>query len=152
MLNDRSTGGEPGPAVCFTAGVDGVPFALGLIHAYLVSGQPAPSIVAGISAGALSAAALQRCYLEIHKAEKAGATPDQIEEARWRWLRRYLAFVVDSPFDFLWKAIPDVSDVVSDRPPIRETALPANDDETWGREERGHRLDYHLFTRLLSWL
>jgi predicted acylesterase/phospholipase RssA len=152
MPNDRSTGGERGPAVCFTAGIDGVPFALGLIHAYLVSGQPPPSIVAGISSGALSAAALQRCYLEIDKAASAGATQEQIEEARWRWFRRYLAFIVDSPFDFLWKAIPDVSDVVARRPPIRETALPATDPEGWSCEEKEHRLDYHLFTKLFSWL
>jgi len=45
-------------AVCFTAGVIGIPFAAGVIHAYLASGRDAPLVAAGISGGALNAAAM----------------------------------------------------------------------------------------------
>src|SRR5215467_1467653 len=52
-------------AVCFTAGFAGAMFGAGAIHAYLASDRKPPQVVAGISMGALNAAAMQRCYREL---------------------------------------------------------------------------------------
>src|SRR5215471_408790 len=56
--------------VCFTAGITGAPFAAGVIHAYLAADRRPPLVVAGISIGALSAAAMQRAYRELHDQKK----------------------------------------------------------------------------------
>ena len=56
--------GEGKDAVCFTAGFSGALFGAGTIHAYLAARRANPQVAAGISMGALSAAAMQRCYQE----------------------------------------------------------------------------------------
>src|SRR5882724_1547048 len=67
-------------AVCFTAGFAGAIFGAGTIHAYLVSDRRPPQVVAGISMGALNAAAMQRCYRELQAAQ--GADPASRDIAR----------------------------------------------------------------------
>lgn len=149
--DDAKPNSQRGEAVCFTAGPDGVPFGLGVIHAYLAADREAPSILAGISSGALTAAAMQRCFRELKKTD--GKSCEERERARWRWFRKYLSALVESPLEVIWHSIPDVSDILAKRPPIRETALPKGEDAMeWEDREKRHRLEYFLFTKLLSWL
>jgi hypothetical protein len=103
-------------AVCFTAGLHGVAFGAGTIHAYLGSDRTPPKITAGISVGALTAAVMERCYVELRQS--------RTEAARWTWFRRYLSFLLDRPYDVAWHAIPNPSDFVADLPPVAETAFP----------------------------
>jgi hypothetical protein len=51
-------------SVCFTAGPKAAVIGAGTIHAYLAARRASPRVVAGISLGALNAAAMQRCYRE----------------------------------------------------------------------------------------
>src|SRR5205085_5123256 len=97
-------------AVCFTAGVNGIPFAAGTIHAYLASGRKKPRVAAGISCGALSAAAMQRCYREVEEVTKKPSTGEQREFARWSWFSRYIDAICDKPYNVIWNAIPDIAD------------------------------------------
>jgi len=139
---------EKGEAICFTAGPRGALFALGVIHAYLAAGRPKPTVVAGVSAGALSAAAMQRCYRELGSARK-----EDRETARWKWYRRYLSFLVERPLDVIWNGVPDVSDLLAKRPPIRETAIPKDDPEgEWTEREQGARMEYYLLVKTIQFL
>ena len=72
-IPDPRTGGND--AVCFTAGFAGAMFAAGAIHAYLAADRKPPAIVAGISMGALNAAAFQRCYQELKPPPSAKHRP-----------------------------------------------------------------------------
>src|SRR5437762_6307660 len=74
-------------AVCFTAGFTGAMFGAGTIHAYLAADREPPAVVAGISAGAINAAALQRCYQELKRSHSTG---ENREVSRWSWFREYL--------------------------------------------------------------
>ncbi len=141
-------------AVCFSAGLTGAPFGAGCIHAYLASDRQPPKVAAGISLGALSAAVMERCYRDMHHCNESGRP--RSEAARWSWFRRYLSFLLDRPYDVVWDAIPDPSDMVADLPPVREPNLPVN--------ERGktlplaEELDQHrrrkmyIVAKLGSWL
>ncbi len=133
-------------AVCFAAGWKAAPFAAGVIHAYLAAGRPAPKLAAGISVGALSAAAMQRCYRELGTEE--GQDPLECEAKRWGWFRRYLRSLIDSPLDVLWRAFPDPIDLDSDLPPVRDLSCPPfmRVDESQARRR------YFLLIRLASWL
>ncbi len=127
-------------AVCFTAGLHGVSFGAGTVHAYLASDRTPPKITAGISVGALTAAVMERCYREL----RASRT----EAARWTWLRRYLSFLLDRPYDVAWHAIPNPSDFVSDLPPVAETGLPTRPDGStdpeWELREARARRKQHI--------
>ncbi len=112
-------------AVCFSAGLTGGPFGAGCIHAYLASDRQPPRVAAGISLGALSAAVMERCYRDMHQCHELGRP--RSEAARWSWFRRYLSFLLDRPYDVVWDAIPDPSDMVADLPPVREPNLPVNE-------------------------
>src|SRR5438552_1983477 len=92
-------------AVAFTAGPKGIPFSAGAIHAWLASDRKAPLIAAGISSGALSAAALDRCYRELDAA--AHLNLPEREAARWTWFRTYLDAISYEPLQPFWDAIPD---------------------------------------------
>lgn len=133
-------------AVCFAAGWKGAPFAAGVIHAYLAAGRPAPRLAAGISVGALSAAAMQRCYKELGDEESRGT--EESEGKRWGWFRRYLRCLTDSPFDVLWRAFPDPVDLDSDMPPVHDLSCPPSlrDDEAKARRR------YFLLIKLARWL
>ena len=62
MPEDSSFGVQRDDAVCFSAGITGVAFGAGVIHAYLASDRKPPLIIAGISLGAVTAAAMERSY------------------------------------------------------------------------------------------
>src|ERR1022692_91237 len=109
----------PAEAVCFSAGMVGAVMGAGVIHAYLASQRRAPKIVAGVSVGALSAAAMQRAFGELEKAKAAeGAKLDsadptiqagaagRVESARWTWFRKYVSYLSDSPLKVLWDCLP----------------------------------------------
>lgn len=117
MADDRD-------AVCFTAGAPGAVFAAGVIHAHLAADRAAPAVIAGISAGSLSAAAMQRCYQDLAAARSKGTqTPTTVEAARWTWFRRYLTAVWDEPLRVIWDELPDQADFSADRLPIHDPAI-----------------------------
>src|SRR5947209_19214013 len=140
--NTDRTGGDD--AVCFTAGPKGAAFAAGTIHAFLAADRKPPLAAAGISAGALSAAAMQHAYREVENSSSKGV----LEVRRWSWYRRYLHTLSDSPLEFLWKAIPDPVDFFADKPPVVDLSCPPAlvDAEA---ESRRH---YYVLTRLGTWL
>lgn len=111
--------GEGKDAVCFTAGFSGALFGAGTIHAYLAARRANPQVAAGISMGALSAAAMQRCYQELDRAK-----PQEKESKRWAWFRRYLTALSDQPLSIFWDSIPDQSDFFADFPPILDPSTP----------------------------
>src|SRR4051812_12639205 len=115
--NAPRTGGDD--AICFTAGSQGSPFGAGVIHAWLASDRKTPVVVAGISMGAVSAAALQRCYQELAK-DGSG----DLEVKRWSWFRRYLSELSNNPLNVIWRAMPDPIDFFADKPPVRDTSGP----------------------------
>jgi len=149
----KAAAGPPGDALCFTAGYKGGPFAAGVIHAWLAADREAPVVAAGISFGALSAAALQRCYQELEKAAadvrgRKEDLPKEREVRRWRWFRRYLNTLSESPLRALWQAFPDPVDFFSDRPPVRDRSVP----EGLSRAEARSRHNYYLLVKLGRWL
>ncbi len=135
--------GEGKDAVCFTAGFSGALFGAGSIHAYLAARRANPRVAAGISMGALSAAAMQRCYQEL---EHAG--PQQKESARWAWFRRYLTALSDQPLSIFWDAIPDQSDFFADFPPILDPSTP----EQLRPSEKEARRRRYLLVKLGQWV
>ncbi len=134
---------EGNDAVCFTAGFSGALFAAGTIHAHLAARRPTPRVAAGISMGAVSAAAMQRCYQELDRA-KAG----EEDSARWSWFRRYLSGLYDCPLNVFWDAIPDQSDFFADFPPILDSSTP----ESLKPAEREARRRRYLLVKLGQWL
>ena len=130
--------------MCFTAGSGGMYFGAGVVHAYLASRRKAPRVAAGISAGALSAAALQKCYADLEDAEPARTNATDAK-ARWGWFRRYLRALTDNPLSVPWDAIPDMSDFFADMPPIRDTSLSAKD-------EAGARRQRYILIKIGRWL
>ncbi len=155
MSEPQSSAEQPvaGEAVCFTAGTSGAVFALGTIHAWLAADRQPPKVVAGISAGALSAAAFQKAYRELAALDpalnpSANLTEDDRESARWRWFRTYLDAVSRTSLGVLWKAFPDPVDFFADQPPVRDRSRP----ELLKHEERAARLHYYRLTKLGIWL
>ena len=134
-------------AVCFTAGLQGVSFGAGTVHAYLASDRTPPKVTAGISVGALTAAVMERCYRELRES--------RTEAARWTWFRRYLSFLLDHPYDVAWHAIPNPSDFVADLPPVAETGLPTQPDGSpdpeWVLREAKARRKLHIIARFGRW-
>jgi hypothetical protein len=116
-MPDTGQSNPPGKneGICFTAGPKGAAFGVGVIHAWLASDRHYPIVAAGISAGALTAAAMQRCYRELEQAKTSG--PAEREAARWRWFRQYLRDISVDPLEFLWRAFPDPVDFAADQPP-----------------------------------
>lgn len=133
--------------MCFTAGLPGVSFGAGTIHAYLASDRTPPKVAAGISTGALTAAVMERSYRELLES--------RTEAARWTWFRRYLSFLLDRPYDVTWNAIPNPSDFVADLPPVTETVLPARPDGSpdpeWEWREAKARRRLHIIARFGRW-
>lgn len=133
-------------AVCFTAGAEAAVVGAGTIHAYLSARRTCPKVVAGISLGALNAAAMQRAYREISRS--TGQSPRERESARWTWFRHYLDTVSDQPVSVLWNAIPDQSDFFADMIPIRDTSVPRHLRE----EEAASRRRQYLLVKVGWWL
>lgn len=148
QANDRNEG------VCFTAGFTGAIFGAGTIHAYLAADRKAPAVVAGISAGAINGAALQRCYQELNKAQESGG---KREVLRWKWFREYLSALTDDPLGVVWRGLPRLTDFSADLPPVQDTSIAelASNEETrtfWTDQEKRARRELFLFMRLGDWL
>jgi predicted acylesterase/phospholipase RssA len=141
-------------AVCFSAGLTGAPFGAGTIHAYLASDRKPPIVAAGISLGALNAAVMERCYRDMEICRERGRP--RTEAARWGWYRRYLTFLLDRPFDVVWDAVPDPSDLIADLPPVEEPNLPVDENgATIGlakQLEIQSRRKLYIVAKLGSWL
>jgi predicted acylesterase/phospholipase RssA len=140
-------------AVCFTAGLRGAAFGAGVIHAWLASDREPPVAAAGVSVGALSAAAMQKAYRELESPAPSGQPappPEQagadLERRRWSWYRRYLDAVTNQPLRFLWNAIPDPVDFSAEKPPVNDLAAPPEAGDQ--AEARRH---FHLLTKLGVW-
>jgi len=61
---------------------------------------------------------MQRCYKEACK------TPHQHDEAcevrRWRWFRKYLVALTETPLSVIWNGLPNQSDFFADMPPVTD--------------------------------
>jgi predicted acylesterase/phospholipase RssA len=124
-----------------------------MIHAYLAADRPAPKVAAGISMGALSAAALERCYRELPppSTEPSEVEPAEREVGRWRWYRRYLDAITNSPLDIIWNAIPDPIDFFADKPPVADLSVKPFP-QTLQDEEHEARTNYYRLVKLGLWL
>jgi predicted acylesterase/phospholipase RssA len=133
-------------AVCFTAGPKGAAFGAGAVHAWLASDRLPPLVSAGISTGALSAAAMRKSFQQLE-----GARVERLEEVRWTWFRRYLDAVTVSPLDFIWKSFPDPVDFFADKPPVHDlsTDLLREPLKSKASEARRH---FHILTKFGIWL
>ena len=138
--NDRNGGDD---AICFTSGPAGAPFSAGVIHAWLAIDREPPLVAAGISMGAISAAAMRRVYQELAHAP-AGAR----EQKRWEWYRRYLNAIIQNPTAALWNAVPDPVDFFATIPPVVDLSVP----EALRESSEDARRHYYLLTRLGVWL
>lgn len=144
---------EGNDAVCFTAGLAGTAFGAGTIHAYLSADRDPPKVAAGISMGALNAAAMQRVYRELQQAAPKHKPPSGEERkgeeaARWRWFRQYVEALADRPLNIFWDAIPDQSDFFADMIPIHDTSTPPY----LQGDELAARRDRYLLVKLGRWM
>lgn len=158
-------------AICFTPGLAAAVFGAGAIHAYLASNRKPPLIAAGISLGAVSAAAMQRSYAELEPAQVQalreadaqsleGVARDRFitarsRPARWNWFRNYLHFLSHRLPAVLWNSLPDQSDFFADMLPVKDPApvrqAGANEQDVRRREMQSRRALY-LFVKLGRWL
>lgn len=143
---DRAPGTD---AVCFTAGPRGIPFVAGVVHAWLASDRDAPRVVAGISGGALSSAALARAAKEREAANKLPA--GERESRRWLWFRRYLDAITNEPLKPFWDAIPDPVDYFADQPPVKDLSAARYPEKIVSAEARA-RDHYYRLVKLGLWL
>jgi predicted acylesterase/phospholipase RssA len=143
-------------AICFTAGATGLVFAAGTIHAHLAADRTPPAVVAGISAGSISAAALQRCYQELEQARAAGTDGAVLEAARWEWFRRYLTALWDEPLRVIWDGLPDQTDFFADRPPIGDATIHGEPNDAVGNDLAARQpaalRERYLLVKLGQWL
>lgn len=163
---------EKKEALCFTVGPKAAVFSCGVIHAYLAADRPAPGIAAGISMGSLSAAAIQRCYQDLQNAKESATRgklrAEQVEAARWKWFRKYLAALTDRPLSVIWDGLPDQSDFFAELPPIKDSAaglfeLPDENNNLsefqnnavkrdYEEDENSARRELFLYVKLGRWL
>ncbi len=143
---DRAGGND---AVCFTAGPPGAYFGAGTVHAYLAADRPAPVVAAGISSGAVSAAALYKAYRDLDRERRRTVKPsmEEVESARWTWFRRYLEQITYAPLDFVWDAIPNPIDFFAQTMPVEDPSCP----ERLKTGETAARIQYHRLIRLGIW-
>ena len=143
---DRAPGTD---AVCFTAGPQGIPFSAGVIHAWLASDRAQPQVIAGISAGALSGAALARACQEL--AQAGALLPAAREARRWNWFRQYLDAITNQPLKPIWDAIPDPDDYFADKPPVKDLSV-AQLPGKLPRTEARSRQHYYRLVKLGLWM
>jgi predicted acylesterase/phospholipase RssA len=145
------TGGKD--AVCFTAGFTGAMFGAGTIHAYLAADREPPAVVAGISTGAINAAAMQRCYQELQNSPRAG---ERREVLRWRWFRQYLSMLIDEPLSAIWRGLPRLTDFSADLPPVQDSSIGSfgtkDTNAYWVDQEKRARRELFLIMKLADWL
>ena len=134
---------EKGEAVCFTAGAQGAAFGAGVIHAWLASDRTEPRVVAGISMGSITAAAMQRSMIE-----RQPPGVERTEASRWGWFQRYLEDVLDRPLDVIWKGLPDPVDFFSPTAPVKDLSCP----EHLKPAERAARYQYWQLTKIGKWI
>ena len=105
-------------------------------------------LAAGISTGAISAAALQQCYRELE-----AIAPDSLslERSRWEWFRRYLDAVTNKPLRYIWGAIPDPMDFFADTMPVKDRSAKGLPFEL-PEEETEARQHYYVLAKLGTWL
>lgn len=127
-----ATGGE---AVGFTASLAAAPFGAGVVHAWIASARRPPAVVAGVSAGALTAAAFQKALAE-PRAEGSRAV-----------LRRYLDLLAEGPLPLLLESLPDRADFRG-APPVADPATPPE----LRRSERDALERRLRIAALLAWL
>lgn len=98
-------------ALAFRGGGYDAVIQLGVIHALLVSERRAPDVVAGVSAGAINAAALAEVFQE------------KSSEARVARLREFLNAYRDAPREFRRAFLPDPYEVDA-QAPLESVKLP----------------------------
>ncbi len=117
--------------------------------------------MAGISSGALSAAALARAC---QKRDEAKALRDQssalppsqqlslaeLESRRWTWFRQYLDAITNEPLKAVWDAIPDPDDYFADKPPVKDLSAKELPERIQTGEARA-RQHYHRIVKLGLW-
>lgn len=82
-----------------------------MVHAWVASSRRPPAVVAGVSAGAVTAAVFQRTF----RAER--------EEERWAFLRRHLDLLSEGPLVPVLEGLPSPADLRG-APPIADPATP----------------------------
>lgn len=124
-----------GEAVGFTASLPAAPFGAGVVHAWIASDRRPPSVVAGVSTGALTAAVFQ--------AALACGRPEE----RRAVLREYLDLLAEGPLPALLESLPDRADFRG-APPVADPATPPPlrpaEEEALGRRR--------ALAALLAWL
>ncbi len=141
--------GQPVHAIAFSSGGINTVMHLGVTHALLVIQGKAPDAVVGVSAGALSAAALAEVF-------QAGlgpeAPPRERQLARVLKLRKILESYLTAPGQLARAFFPDTLQVDAQKP-LRPLELPIhNQAERIGRGEelQAHQGFINLFNHLLS--
>ena len=143
-MQDREPGTD---ALCFTAGPKGIPFSAGVIHAWLAADRAAPKVAAGISSGALAAAAIERAC---RQRDSAGS-PDQQEASRWIWFRRYVNAITYDPLNAIWDAIPNPVDFFAEKPPVKDLSISSLPKRYHAEEELARR-HYYRLVKIGIWL
>jgi predicted acylesterase/phospholipase RssA len=137
-------------AVCFTAGVDGTPFAAGVTHAYLAADRPPPAVIAGISSGALSAAAMAASFEELASCHEE---KERNEARRWRWFRSYLDALANRPLDVFWRGLPSFAEFSTLGGRLRPLPDPAIPQDSFLKEaERDALKRRFLLQHLGQWI
>ena len=128
--------------VCFTAGPRAARFGLGVVHAWLAADRPPPVATAGISLGALNAAALVRALRAV-----TAAKPEHREAARWGWFRRYVRGRRGALRRLLGEVLPEPKDLFLDRGEAPDPAA-APDLSASAAEAARHKM---RLVRLANW-
>jgi predicted acylesterase/phospholipase RssA len=139
---DRKPGHD---ALCFTAGPQGAYFGAGVIHAYLAADREPPVVVAGISAGSLTAAAMYKAYSELKASDVTDGHAREV--ARWKWFRFYLETLTYEPLAPIWDALPNPEDFLADTLPVQDPSCP----DELREDETSARADFHRLMRLGTW-
>ena len=142
---------KPAPerdAICFTSGPAGAFFSAGVIHAHLAADRPAPAVVAGISTGSISAAAMQRAYRS-YFSRRDRTNPGRTEAGRWQWLRHYISHLIDRPASVFWNSLPNPTDFFAEHnaPSLHDPSLA----EPLTVEEMHANRQKYLLTNLGNW-
>lgn len=143
LETDRNAGDD---AICFVAGLQGIHFSAGVVHAYLAADREAPVAVAGISGGALTSAAMYKAYHELKKHQSESAA--MREAIRWSWFRTYVERLTVAPLDPFWDAIPNPVDFFAETTPVEDLSCPPD----LKRDETEARTQYHRLIRLGNWM
>lgn len=132
--------GQPVFALSFRAGGFDTVMQLGVIHAFLVSQRRAPDVVAGVSAGAINAAALAEILREPDEKDQVGR------------FREFLNAYRDAPRDFISAFLPDTYEIDA-QAPLESLKLPIHCQDERNERDASVRSKtglIRLFNTLLS--